>query len=67
MLASDARYAVSEFVLSRLIRIGTHTKFFNEPSTIQDALTFSEQVREQPNALLVETGGRHQSSFRRHL
>jgi hypothetical protein len=67
MLASVARYAVSEFVLSRLIRIGTHPKFFNEPSTIQDALTFAEQVREQPNALLVETGGRHQSNCRPRL
>jgi toxin-antitoxin system PIN domain toxin len=64
-LAGEARYAVSELVLSSFIRVVTHPKIFNAPSSLHDALTFAEQVREQPNAFLVEPGERHWPIFRR--
>lgn len=64
-LAGEARYAVSELVLSSFIRVVTHPKVFNAPSSLHDALMFAEQVREQPNAFLVEPGERHWSIFRR--
>jgi toxin-antitoxin system PIN domain toxin len=64
-MAGETRYAVSELVLSGFIRIVTHPKIFNAPSSLQDAMTFAEQVREQPNASLVEPGERHWTIFRR--
>ena len=64
-LGGEARYAVSELVLSGFIRVVTHRKIFNEPSTLQDALTLAEQIRDQPNASLIEPGERHWTIFRR--
>lgn len=64
-MTGETRYAVSELVLSGFIRIVTHPKIFNAPSALEDAMTFAEQVREQPNAFLVEPGERHWMIFRR--
>jgi len=64
-LAGEARYAVSELVLSGFVRVVTHPKIFNAPSSLRDALTFAGQVREQPNAIAVEPGARHWTIFRR--
>ncbi len=61
----EERYAVSELVLSGFVRVVTHPKVFASPSTLAQALEFAEQVREQPNAMLVEPGERHWSIFRR--
>lgn len=61
----EERYAVSELVLSGFIRVVTHPKVFAKPSTLAQALEFAEQVRDQPNAMLIEPGERHWSIFRR--
>lgn len=64
-MAGEERYAVAELVLGGFLRVVTHPKIFNAPSSRRDALTFAEQVREQPNALLVEPGERHWTILRR--
>lgn len=61
----EERYGVSELVLSGFVRITTHPKVFASPSPVMAALEFAEQVREQPNAMLIEPGERHWSIFRR--
>jgi toxin-antitoxin system PIN domain toxin len=61
----EERYGVSELVLSGFIRVVTHPKVFASPSTLAQALEFAEQIREQPNAMLIEPGERHLAIFRR--
>jgi hypothetical protein len=61
----DERYGVWELVLSGLVRVATHPKVFASPSSMRQALEFTEQVPEQPNAMLIEPGERHWSIFRR--
>lgn len=64
-ISGEERYGVSELVLSGFVRIATHPRVFNTPTSLKQALEFAEQVREQPNAMLIEPGERHWSIFRR--
>lgn len=65
VIDSDDAYGVSDFVLSGFIRVVTHPKVFVRPSPLADALAFTAQLREQPNAVPVSPGGRHWDIFRR--
>lgn len=65
VINADAAYAVSEFVLSGFIRIVTHPKVFIAPSSLGDALLFAEQLRDQPNCVVLQPGPRHWDIFRR--
>lgn len=51
-------------MLSGFLRIVTHTRIFDPPSRLQDALAFTEQLRQQPNAVVLAPGDRHWSIFR---
>ena len=62
---ADAAYAVSEIVLSGFIRVVTHPKVFVKPSSLGDALVFAEQLRDQPNCVVLQPGPRHWDIFRR--
>jgi toxin-antitoxin system PIN domain toxin len=65
VINADAAYAVSELVLSGFIRIVTHPKVFITPSSLGDALVFAEQLRDQPNCVVLQPGPRHWDIFRR--
>ena len=65
VINADAAYAVSELVLSGFVRVVTHPKVFVRPSPISDALAFAEQLRDQPNCVLLQPGPRHWGIFRR--
>jgi toxin-antitoxin system PIN domain toxin len=54
---------MSDLVLSGFVRVVTHPKVFKRPSSIADAVTFAEQVREQPNCVHVTPGPRHWDIF----
>lgn len=56
-------YGVAELVLSGFIRIVTHPKIFDPPSPLDAALEFAEQLRDQPNAVVVAPGRRHWDIF----
>ena len=45
LINSDQNYAVSELVLSGFLRIVTHPKIFNPPSSLEDALSFVRVIR----------------------
>ena len=62
---SDEALAISELVLSGFLRIVTHPKIFNPPSSLQDALEFVTKIREQPNCAIVSAGERHWGIFTR--
>ena len=62
---SDAAYGLSELVLSGFLRITTHARVFEVPSTWQDANRFATQLREQPNRVTIGPGQHHWEIFTR--
>ncbi len=65
MIDGDQAYGVSSAVLAGFVRVVTHPRVFDPPSTIEDALAFAGQVRGQPNCIPVEPGERHWEIFER--
>ena len=63
LINSDAAFALSDLVLSGFLRIVTHPKIFNPPSTLEDALFFSEQIRSRTNCVVVSPQERHWDIF----
>ena len=45
LVNSDQTYGLSDLVLSGFLRIVTHPKVFNPPSTMDKALAFIQQLR----------------------
>jgi uncharacterized protein len=43
----------------------THPRVFNAPTTVAEALTFVDAIRDAPNAVPVEPGSRHWDLFER--
>jgi toxin-antitoxin system PIN domain toxin len=56
-------FGLSELVLSGFLRVVTHPMVFRVPSSLKDAMTFTEQLRSQPNAVLIRPGVRHWEIF----
>jgi toxin-antitoxin system PIN domain toxin len=65
MISSDAAFVLSDLILSGFLRIVTHPRIFDPPTPIEDALTFVETLRAQPNAVLLIPGARHWAIFTR--
>ena len=65
LVAGDESYGLSELVLSGFLRIVTHPSIFNPPSPIDQALGFIEDVRNQPNCIVITPGVRHWAIFTR--
>ena len=64
IINGNESFGLSEFVLSGFVRIATHPKVFTKPSSLSDALEFTEQLRGQPNCVPIEPGRRHWDIFR---
>ena len=62
-LASREAFAVSELVLSSVIRVVTHPRIFNPPTPLDRALEFAQALRSQPNVVLVAPAERHWEIF----
>ena len=65
VINGDQAYGLSELVLSGFLRVATHPKVFGRPSTIADAIAFSDQLRNRPNCVPVAPGPRHWDIFRK--
>jgi len=63
LINSPEAFAMSELVFSGFLRIVTHPKIFNPPSSLHDALLFVRQIRDQPNCVIVSPGERHWAIF----
>ena len=59
----SSSYAVSEIVLSGCLRIFTHHRVFNPPTPLDAASAFVNQVRSQPNAVVIQPGPQHWEIF----
>ncbi len=64
VINGDESYGLSELVLSGFVRVATHPKVFIKPSTLADALAFTEQLRSRSNCVRVAPGLRHWGIFR---
>jgi toxin-antitoxin system PIN domain toxin len=62
---SDAAYGLSDLVLSGFLRIVTHPRVFETPSTWAEASGFAEQLRSQPNRVVIAPGPHHWEIFAR--
>jgi toxin-antitoxin system PIN domain toxin len=60
---SAEAYAISDLVCSGFLRIVTHPAVFDPPSPLGDALAFIEELRNQPNCVVIATGARHWQIF----
>ncbi len=56
-------YGVSELVLSSFIRIATNPRAYKQPSSLEDALIFANQIRTGPAASILQPGDQHWTIF----
>ena len=65
LVNGDQACGMSDIVLGGFLRVVTHPAVFNPPSPIDDALAFVEDVRDQPNCVVLAPGARHWEIFAR--
>jgi len=63
LIQGDQAYGVADLVLSGFLRVVTHPRVFNPPSPLTAAFAFAQQLRTQPNAVVVAPGARHWEIF----
>ena len=63
VINSNSAYAFSELVLSGFIQIVTHKKIFEQPSSLENAIAFVEQIRSAQQAVSLVPGTKHWSLF----
>lgn len=63
VINGPSAYGMSPQVLAAVVRICTHPRIFNRPSSLDDALEFCRVLSEQPNATQIVPGERHWSIF----
>jgi len=64
-LSSDSIFGISDTILSGVVRILTHPRIFREPTQLDEALQFVNQLREHPGCVPVAPGERHWEIFTR--
>ncbi len=62
---SDAAFGLSDLVLSGFLRVVTHPRVFEAPSSWADASKFVDQLRDQPNRVTIAPGPHHWEIFAR--
>jgi uncharacterized protein len=67
VINSSMAYGFSELVLSGFIRIVTHPKIFEQPSSLDAALGFLQQIRSGRQAICLAPGRHHWELFVRCL
>ena len=63
LVNSDHAYGLADLVLSGFLRIVTHPRVFNPPSSMTKALAFAKELRDQPTCTAINPGSRHWEIF----
>ena len=63
LINGDQAYGYADLVLSGFLRVVTHPRVFNPPSTLSSAIKFTEIIQNQPNAVRITPGIRHWDIF----
>jgi uncharacterized protein len=64
IVESEVRFALSPLSLSAVVRITTNPRSYREPTPIERAFAFCENLLGQPHCQIVEPGERHWAIFR---
>lgn len=59
LLDSGGQFAMCHEVLNSFVRIVTHPKIYDPPSTLDEAFEFVRQLREHPRCVLLRAGPAH--------
>jgi uncharacterized protein len=62
-LESDQAFGMADLVSSGFLRVVTHPRVFNPPSTLDQAIAFIGEIRNQPNCVSIQPGARHWAIF----
>jgi toxin-antitoxin system PIN domain toxin len=65
VVTSDTRFGVSPLALAAVVRITTSSRVYKEPTSIERAFAFCENLLSQPHCQVVEPGERHWDIFKR--
>ena len=63
VINGNTKYGFSELVLSGFVRVVTHPKIFEVPSSLAQALTFANQIKSSCQAVCIAPGFKHWSFF----
>lgn len=63
VINSNIAYGFSELVLSGFIRVVTHPKVFENPSSTEVAIAFAQQIRSSGHAVCLAPGTSHWDIF----
>ena len=63
LVNEEGAFGLADIVCSGFLRITTHPKIFTPPAFVEEALTFLEDIRTQPNCVIVSPGERHWQIF----
>ncbi|MGH3390454.1 MAG: type II toxin-antitoxin system VapC family toxin [Actinomadura sp.] len=58
-------YAVSDFVITGFVRVATNLRSLPKPATLDEAVGFADQIRNQPRAVVINPGDRFWGIFTR--
>lgn len=64
-LKAEQAFALSELVLSSVVRIITHPRIFTPPTPLDRALAFTSRLLTEEHAVVVAPGARHWDLFGR--
>ena len=63
LVHGNQAYGMADLVLSGFLRVVTHRRVFAEPSPIDQALAFVDQIRGRPQCVTIAPGPRHWEIF----
>src|SRR5688500_5819512 len=65
VINGNTKYGFSELALRGFVRIVTHSKIFEAPSSLEQALVFANQIRSSDQAVRIAPGSKHWEFFLR--
>jgi toxin-antitoxin system PIN domain toxin len=65
IVSDDAHFGISPLALSAVVRLVTNARVFREPSTLEEAFGFCEDLLGQTNCESVAPGNGHWTIFKR--
>ena len=65
LLNGDSAFGVSDQVLAGVIRISTHPRIFERPSSLAEATSFTQAVRGHPHCRIIRPSSEHWGLFLR--
>jgi len=64
-VSADGAFGLFDLVASGFLRVVTHPRVFKTPTPLDDAFSFVDELRAQPNCVVVQPSARHWGIFER--